>query len=307
MPMALNYKSLFMGYDIGGTKIELVLLNSNHEILFQKRAPTDRDRGYQHVLTVIKSLFDECLNDQKISAENISSIGLALPGMVDPETEMMMLGNTHVLEEKPLKTDILNTLNINIPIRAENDANCFALAECHLGAGKDFSTKNMVGIILGTGVGGGIVIHGKAYSGKRGSAGEIGHLFLNPPEGQASEQCYCGQWDCAELYLSGTGLQKAYLKETGEQASASIILKNQKFLDLYRKNLGKFLGRLANTLDPEYFVIGGGVSKSDVIYEGLTEHMLPHLFYKKNPPKILKHKISDSAGSIGAALLGQFP
>lgn len=271
-----------VGFDIGGTKTEIVLLNSQNEIVFKLREPTERDKGYPHILSVLKKLFFACLENQKLKTSDIASIGLALPGTVNPQTEVMEIGNTRILEGKDIKKDLLNTLNIDIPIWGENDANCFALAECHMGAGKNLG-QNMVGIILGTGVGGGVILNGKIYSGRRGSAGEIGHTFLK----KQNLKCYCDQEDCTELFLNGEGFKKSGLKT-------------------YKEDLGLFLGRLTNILDPDYFVLGGGVSQVDDLYVGIEELILPHLFYKKNPPKVLKHKISDSAGGIGAALLHTF-
>lgn len=302
-------RNLHLGYDIGGTKTEVVLLDDQKQILFQSRMATDRDRGYDHILSVIKNLFDNCLKDQKISVLDISSIGLALPGSVDPKTQKMLIGNTRILEGKDIKKDILKTLNLSVPIWAENDANCFALAEYHFGIGKNLdgsnlTSKNMVGIILGTGVGGGVIIDGKIHSGRRGAAGEIGHTFLKKED----KPCYCGQKDCAELFLSGTGVQEDYFAQTQEKLSTSQIFssplpKDEKFLISYKKDLALFLGRLTNILDPDYFVLGGGVSKADEIYSDLENLMKPHLFHKENPPKVYKHQLSDSAGSIGAALL----
>jgi fructokinase len=272
-----------LGYDIGGTKTEIVLLDSNKKIHFTLRDPTQRELGYEHILSVIKNLYSKCLENQKITSKDISSIGLALPGTVDPKSQKMLIGNTRILEGKNIKEDILKTLDLNIPIHAENDANCFALAECHYGVGKNNPSKNMVGIILGTGVGGGIILNGQIHGGRRGAAGEIGHTFL----AQNDRPCYCGQKDCAELYLCGEGFK------------TSEILN-------YKQNLGLFLARLTNILDPDYFVLGGGVSKRDELYSDLEKLMLPHLFYKEKPPQIFKHALTDSAGSIGAALLGVF-
>lgn len=281
--MAQPHQTLHLGYDIGGTKTEIVLLNSQNEILFRLREPTERELGYEHILSVLKKLFLACLKDQKLTPADISTLGLALPGTVDPQSQKMLIGNTRILEGKNIKTDVLKTLGIKVPIWAENDANCFALAECHFGAGKDISSKNMVGIILGTGVGGGIIYNGKIFSGRRGAAGEIGHTFLKKND----KKCYCGQTDCTELYLCGEGFKNCDLNE-------------------YKENLGLFLGKLTNILDPDYFVLGGGVSKSDALYTDIQELIQPHLFYKENPPPIYKHKLTDSAGSIGAALLGVF-
>lgn len=299
----MNSQKLYIGYDIGGTKTEIILIDGSNSILFQERMPTDRDLGYQHILSVLKDLFESCLNHQNLTREEISSIGLALPGSVDPFSQKMLIGNTRILEGKPIKEDLLKTLNINVPVYTENDANCFALAECHFGVGKNISSKNMIGIILGTGIGGGILIDGKILRGKRGSAGEIGHTQIDSNQ-KTQNHCYCGQKACVENYISGPGFQKYYFEKTKIEASTSEIFQDEKFLMLYKEDLARFLGSLTNILDPDYFVLGGGVSKSDLLYPGLQDLMVPHLFYKKDPPKILKHALSDSAGSLGAALLG---
>ncbi len=291
--------SIHLGYDIGGTKTELAALDGNSQILFQKRMPTERDKGYDHILTVLKTLFQDFLIESSTQIEDLATIGIALPGSVDPTTQIMTIGNTRALEGKPLTIDLLHSLNIDIPIYAANDANCFALAECHLGVGKNNPIHNMIGVILGTGVGGGIVIDRKILTGSRGAAGEIGHIFLK----DTNEICYCGQSGCAELTLSGTGLQKSYLEKTGQTQSASIILKDTDFLTQYKSNLAMFLAKLTNLFDPDCFVLGGGVSKQDVLYQDMQDLMVPYLFYKKDPPKVFKHAISDSAGSLGAALL----
>jgi fructokinase len=211
----------------------------------------------------------------------------------------MTLGNTRVLEDKPIQKDFKNLLQKDVPILTENDANCFALAEYHLGAGTQHKIKNLVGVILGTGVGGGIVIGGKILKGKRGSAGEIGHTFFK----KTGLECYCGQKDCAESYLSGTGFEAYYLEKTGIKKPLQEIFQEPAFFDIYKKDLAAFLGQMTNVLDPDAFVLGGGISLQDGLYENIHEFMVPHLFYKKNPPEILKHAISDSAGGIGAALL----
>lgn len=301
--ISMGAKKLYIGYDIGGTKTEIVLIDDSKKILFQERMPTNRDLGYEQILSVLKSLFDACLDSLKIKPSEITSLGLALPGSVDPATQKMLIGNTRILEGKSIKEDLLNALSIDIPVYTENDANCFALAECHFGVGKNLPSQNMVGIILGTGVGGGIITNGKILRGKRGSAGEIGHTQLNSVQG-VHHDCYCGQKDCVENYLSGTGFQEYYFEKTKQVASTSQIFQNKEFLMLYKEDLARFLGSLTNILDPDYFVLGGGVSKSDLLYPDLENLMIPHLFYKKDPPKIFKHALTDSAGSIGAALLG---
>lgn len=315
------------------------LQQTPYQILFKKRLPTERDRGYEHLLCILKKLFDDALLANQVSASDIASIGLALPGSVDPDSQKMLLGNTRILEGHDICCDLQTILNLpkDIPIKAENDANCFALAEALLGAG--CGCKNIVGIILGTGVGGGIIVHNQILKGRRGCAGEIGHNFLKELvpvkfglglgaglgsdvySGSALDSstrsssslcanrdggmttCYCGQKNCAELFLSGPGFEQFYFLQTGNKKNLREIFLEPEFLEIYKKDLALFLARLTNILDPDTFVLGGGVSLEDKLYPGIQDLMTPHLFYKNNPPPVFKHAISDSAGGIGAALL----
>lgn len=348
-----------IGFDIGGTKTEIVLVKttdvcgqgggslriagtgSHVEILSKKRCFTERDKGYPHILNLLKELFESELLANGLLVKDIASIGLALPGSVEPFSQKMLLGNTHILEGHDICCDLQEILNLpkDIPIKAENDANCFALAEALLGAGRGY--KNIVGIILGTGVGGGIIVHNQILKGRRGCAGEIGHNFLkelvpakhgagsglgagwdsdvysgsalgsstrsssglgtNRDGGMAT--CYCGQKNCVELFLSGPGFEQFYFLQTGNKKNLQEIFLDPQYLEIYKKDLALFLAKLTNILDPDAFVLGGGISLEDKLYPGLQKLMAPHLFYKNNPPPVFKHAFSDSAGGIGAALL----
>jgi len=304
-------ENIFVGYDIGGTKTEIVFVQSdgkNHKVLSKQRLPTERDKGYEHILNILKKLFLTELKNQNLTYKEVKSIGFAMPGSVDPKTQQMTLGNTHVLENVPMQKDFLSLMrqeipDFNIPLHSENDANCFALAEYHLGVGKNLSSEGkkpsaLVGVILGTGVGGGIVINGKILQGRRGSGGEIGHTFLK----KRDKECYCGQFDCVENFISGPGFESYYFEKTKEKKPLKEIFLEPSFKDIYKKDLARFLGQLTNVLDPDVFVLGGGISLEPSLYLGLQDLMLPHLFYKKDPPRVVQHAISDSAGGIGAAL-----
>lgn len=284
------------GYDIGGTKIELVILrSSDKKVIYRVRTPTERHKGYHHILKKIKHLFVEALDSTGIKKTQITSVGFALPGTV--KNDVMILGNTRVLEGKPIKKDLQKILGFK-HLHFENDANCFAWAEHNLGVGKKLKANCSVGFILGTGMGAGFIIHNKIFSGKRGAAGEIGHI----PISHNSLRCYCGQKDCAELYLSGPGF-KNYLKKQGLQSDRPTSDLITKYIKIYQKFLALKIGTVINTLDPDYIVLGGGLSKNKNIYKNLNKLVRSHLFIKKSPPPVYRHRLSDSAGSVGASLL----
>lgn len=288
--------NLRIGIDIGGTKIELLALNENSKVVFKQRLPTQRELGYQHILNQIQQLFKILFKELNTEAK-ILSVGISMPGTVDPQKKIMPLGNTRVLENKHIINDIQEKLKLNCDFFIENDANCFALAEYSHGLKLDQSS--LLGVILGTGVGGGLIVNGKIHRGLRGSAAEIGHISLF----EAYEECYCGQSGCVEQYLSGKGLEREFFNKTKKELSSIEILSLSEEQRKYQQRLARTLGVLVNVLDPEYIVLGGGISLQSFLYENLEELLTPHLFYKNNPPKVLKHQVSDSSGSLGACLL----
>ncbi len=298
---------MYLGIDIGGTKLEAILIEKKTagvNVLQKKRTATDRDQGYYRIIENLTHLIkDTCPNTKELIA-----IGIGLPGTVDPKTGMMIKGNTRALENMPLAEDLKKNLNFGAPVLIENDANCFALAEVYAGAGvnyeKDFGVpcekQNAVGVILGTGVGGGVVINGKVVGGRRGAGGEIGHMTLHP-NGRA---CYCDRKGCAEQYLSGPAIELEQFNETGKKLPAPDVFQaSGNVLKNYQKNLAAFLGNIANVLDPDYFVLGGGVSLQKSIYENISEDLPTQLFVSKNPPPVYQHVVGDSAGSLGAAMV----
>lgn len=300
---------MFVGVDVGGTKLEAILVETktSPQTLLKLRAPTERDLGYSHIISRISELIKELL---KTSKNKITAIGIGLPGSIDPVTNIMVLGNTHALENKPIIDDLKKSLNANIPIFLENDANAFALAEVYAGVGLDYQkstgilpkNQNAMGIILGTGVGCGLIIKGQIVKGRRGSGGEAGHTTLY----YDGIECYCERKGCVEQYLSGPAVEKQYQEKTGTKKTTTEIFNDplaKEIISGYIKNLNMFLGNLTNVLDPDYFVLGGGVSKQDALYVNSQKEIQKNLFVKQKPPAILKHKISDSSGSLGAALV----
>ena len=292
------------GVDLGGTKIECAVIDAE-ETLIRRRILTEADKGYNHIISQIKKLVCE------VSAEigmRPTTVGFATPGVFDPDIQLMKNSNTVVINGKPLRKDIENALQI--PVKLANDANCFALAETLMGAGKNYPNADLVfGVIMGTGVGGGLVVQGRIIEGIHGIAGEWGHNILE----ENGEPCYCGKRGCVETVISGVSLEKYYARISGKELKLKEILGNHlagndKFADETIERLLEFYGRaistLINVLDPNLIVIGGGVGNVDLLYTEGYKRVKKYLF---NPGElktpILKPMLGDSAGVFGAALL----
>lgn len=292
------------GVDLGGTKIECAVLENGKPIIRQ-RIPTEADKGYPHILSQIKKLIDQVSTEIN---EKPARIGFATPGVLDLETQKMKNCNTVSMNGKPMKADLEKVLNVEVKIA--NDANCFALAEALLGVGKEFPNAEVVfGVIMGTGVGGGFVVHQKIIEGIHGIAGEWGHNILE----ENGEPCYCGKKGCVETVISGTALERFYQKISGKTLKLKEITKNyQKGTDNYATETierllefyGQAISTLINVIDPNLIIIGGGVGNIDLLY---TEGFVRVQKYMFNPGKlktvIRKPILGDSAGVFGAALL----
>ncbi|CAG4999072.1 Fructokinase [Dyadobacter sp. CECT 9275] len=295
------------GVDLGGTKIECAVLDSdnNLEVVLRKRLPTESAKGYEHILSQIKKLVD-------LVAEEIGEVpqkvGFATPGVLEPESQLMKNCNTTCLNGMPLAKDLEKILGV--PVKLANDANCFALAEALMGSGKDFPEAEVVfGVIMGTGVGGGLVVHNKIIGGHHGIGGEWGHNILE----ENGEPCYCGKSGCVEQVISGPALERYYEQVSGEKQSLKTILQQyqeggnefaratvERLIEFY----GKAISTLINVLDPGLIVIGGGVGNIDLLYTEGYEKIKKYIFNKGIvTTPILKPKLGDSAGVFGAALL----
>jgi fructokinase len=289
-----------IGLDIGGTKIEIALI-VNDKIILQNRTPTERHKGYEHIVSNVGRLISDSLKESSLKLQDFKGIGIGLPGAIDPISMKMINGNTQAFIGHDFIGDLKKELQTTIDIKCANDANCFALAESVLGVGKSYSVSAIgVGIILGTGCGSGITIDQKIFRGSRGGAGEAGHTTLH----ENGRDCYCGKNGCAELYLSGHGVEEQYFQSNGVRKKANLILEDDKLRKKYANDLAKFLSNLTNIIDPDYFVLGGGLSKFPRLYEDV-EGILEQKQFLKNcpPPKIHQHLIGDSAGVLGAALI----
>ena len=198
-----------IGIDLGGTKTEGVLLDEKFEIIDRKRLPTNQQEGYSSILKLIKNLVD----DLKQKTDDSISIGICTPGALSKQSGVIKNSNTQCLIGKDIKNDLENILKQKISI--ENDANCFTLAESKLGVAQKFDI--VFGVIMGTGVGGGIVIKEQIHNGRTNIAGEWGHHCIKP----AGNSCYCGKSGCVETYLSGPALEKRWEQISGKQQSVS--------------------------------------------------------------------------------------
>ena len=285
-----------IGIDLGGTKTEGVLIDEEFQIIERKRVPTNQTNGYESILNTIKDL----VNDLKKNNEK-TSIGFCTPGALSKESGFIKNSNTQCLIGKDLKNDLEKILNQELLI--ENDANCFALAEARLGAAKNHDT--VFGVIMGTGVGGGLVIDGKIHTGRTNIAGEWGHHCIKPD----GNECYCGRKGCVETYISGPALEKKWNELTNQNTSVSDIVKNPQE-DAYKtwkneflENFGLSLANVIDILDPDAIVLGGGLSNIPFLYDEGKNLVYENVFSDTIDTPILQNQLGDSAGVFGACIL----
>jgi predicted NBD/HSP70 family sugar kinase len=295
------------GIDLGGTKIEGVILEScvHPKVLYRERIPTEADKGYQHIVNQLVKMVEMMTANAGLKAERI---GFATPGTLDPQLALMKNCNTTSLNGQPLKRDLEKRLESQVFMA--NDANCFALAETRLGVVKEKfpGAKVVFGVIMGTGVGGGLVVNGEVINGLQGIGGEWGHNFLDESGGP----CYCGKTGCVERVLSGPALERFYLSRSGEKRSMKEIVpraesKTDSFAVETMNRLATFFGKalsvLINIVDPDVIVIGGGVGNISLIYNEGREEVLKNVFNNRLETPIVRPMLGDSAGVFGAAFL----
>jgi len=286
-----------IGIDLGGTKTEGILLDEKHNIIERKRIKTPQEHGYDSIVKSITFL----INDLKKKTSEKTSIGLCTPGVTDPNSGLIKNSNTQCLIGMPLKNDLENILDQEILM--ENDANCFALAESLLGSARGHEV--VFGVIMGTGVGGGIVINGTIHKGRSNIAGEWGHHILHPN----GNECYCGKRGCVETYISGPALERRWFEITGTKESLQSITQNLSFekdeqwKSEFLENFGMALANVIDILDPDAIVLGGGVSNVSFLYDEGKKAVYENVFSDLVNTPILKNKLGDSAGVFGACLL----
>lgn len=290
-----------IGMDLGGTKIEGAILDADGGEIFRKRIETQQQHGYRHILNRIHGLYGEMVKH----IENCPhTFGIGTPGAISPRTGLMKNSNTVCLNHQPVKADLERLLGRKIEI--QNDANCFAMAEALHGAGRG---KNLVfGVILGTGCGGGIVHKGGVIVGRQAIAGEWGHTSMDPN----GPLCYCGRRGCVETFVSGGGAEARFAEQFGAKKSFQEIEKGfyggdaevAGFMKEYFRHFGRALANVIDVLDPDMVVLGGGVSNFPALYsEGVAE-AAKCVFSDSLETPIVKNQLGDSAGVVGAALVG---
>ena len=289
-----------IGIDIGLTKIECAVLDPNNNIIYRERTSTDNEKGTTYIYSKIKEIYQDAINKTNIKE---FTIGIGMPGSISKNTSM--LKNSGIFVNRKVKPEIEELLGHKITIA--NDANCFALAESILGAAKDYNV--VFGIILGSGVGGGLVINKKLRVGSQGVAGEWGHTDLDPFN---ELQCFCGKIGCVETWLSGSGLVRRHRSFNTLSISANASAKEistwsggrSTIMMEYFDKFGQAVANLIQVVDPDCIVIGGGLSNIPLLYTEGPIAIKKHLFNDAFDTPILPPTLGDSAGVIGAALIG---
>jgi fructokinase len=288
-----------IGIDLGGTKIEGVVLDAAGREVTRRRIATEREHGYQHILNRIKSVHDELA-----AVAGPTTFGIGTPGAISPRNGLLKNSNTVCMNGQPVKADLEKLLGRQIEI--QNDANCFAMAEALLGAGK--GKKLVFGVIMGTGCGGGIVHHGEVFTGPQAIAGEWGHMSIDPH----GPLCYCGRRGCVETFISGGGLENRYAEKFGVRRSLKEVVRDYEnhappaveFMREFFDRFGRALANVIDILDPDLVVLGGGVSNIPALYTEGVAAVRKYVFTDELLTPIVQHQLGDSAGVLGAALVG---
>ena len=299
--------SALWGIDMGGTKIEGAVLKSaqDPEVLTRLRVPTEKEKGYDHIIGQVNKLIQLMKAETGLEPQ---AIGMGTPGAIDPPTQLLKNSNTIVLNKMPFQKNL--TERIKLPFLLANDANCFAVAEARMGVVKEKmpDARMVFGVIMGTGVGGGIVYKGEVWNGLQGIGGEWGHSFLDTSGGA----CYCGNVGCVETIISGPSCERYYKSVTGESLKLKEIIRRHKAnedpkaTETVKRLLhffGKGMSNIINTLDPDAIVLGGGLGNIDLLYTEGVEQTKAFVFNPRLDTLFLKPSLGDSAGVFGAAFL----
>lgn len=293
-----------IGIDLGGTKIEIIALGDGGEVLARRRVATPQG-DYPATLAAVAGLV------MAVESElgQRGSVGVGMPGALSRRTGLVKNANSTCLIGKPLQGDLESLLGR--PVRLANDANCFALSEAADGAAAGGDV--VFGVIIGTGVGGGIVVGGRVLEGPNAIAGEWGHNPLPLPTGAdlPLPACYCGRAGCVETYLSGPGLAADHLRMAGAAllpaeivaAAAAADTACAATLARYADRLARALAGVINLLDPDVIVLGGGLSNIDALYDEVPRRWLPHVFSDGVSTRLVRAAHGDSSGVRGAAWL----
>jgi fructokinase len=297
-------RNIRIGIDIGGTKIEIVAIDESSRIVYRKRQQAPHD-NYDQTLFVIEELVTGV--EQKLG--RAASIGVGMPGIISPVTGVVKNSNSVHLIGHPLDKDLSKLLDR--PLRFANDANCLALSESTDGAAEN--ADSVFAVILGTGVGGGLVINRKVVNGINAITGEWGHNPLPWPKTDEwpGPKCYCGKTGCIETFLSGSGLARIHTSKSGQTFSALEIanlseqgdIVAEASLSQYEERLARALASVINVIDPEIIVLGGGLSNLDRITANVPPLWEPFVFSDHVKTQLVRAQHGDSSGVRGAAWL----
>ncbi|MDR7341976.1 N-acetylglucosamine kinase [Pantoea alhagi] len=304
----MTAEKIYYGFDMGGSKIALGVYDAQRQLIWSKRVPTPRD-DYAQLLESFASLTAEA---DAITGQR-GCVGVGVPGLPNPDDGTLFTANVPAAQGQRLGHDL--SARLGRDVRIDNDANCFALSEAW---DDEFRAYPVVlGLILGTGVGGGIVVDGKPLSGRSFISGEAGHMRL-PMDALALlgadiplRQCGCGKRGCIETYLSGQGFAWLFHHFYQQTLSAPAIVERyyqgdpqaQAHTERFRALLAVCLGNLLTLLDPHLVVLGGGLSNFAALYDGLAEQVQPHLLPRAKPPRFAQARHGDAGGMRGAAFL----
>lgn len=292
-----------IGIDLGGTKIEAIALDADGRERFRQRVPTPRG-DYRATVEAVASLVA-----QAEVVVGSSTVGVGMPGVVSPATGLVKNANSTWLNGRPLSEDL--AARLERPVRLANDANCFALSEATDGAAAGMAV--VFGVILGTGVGGGLVVNGRVVTGANAIAGEWGHNPLPWPDAGEwpGPPCYCGRTGCIETFLSGPGVARDHDARTGRNldpagivaAAAAGDADAQESVSRYERRLARGLASVINVFDPDAIVLGGGVSNIVRLYERVPRLWTEFVFSDVIVTRLVRAVHGDSSGVRGAAWL----
>ena len=293
-----------IGVDLGGTKIEAVALGHDGAARARRRVATPRG-DYDATLDAVSRLVLEVERE----AGERATVGVGMPGAISPATGVVKNANSVWLNGRRLAEDLGRRLPR--PLRFANDANCFALSEAQDGSAA--GARMVFGVIVGTGVGGGLVVDGRVWTGPNAVGGEWGHNPLPWPEGGEwpGPPCYCGKTGCIETFLSGPGMARDHREATGEQAEAAGIAARAAAgdpaaiatLNRYQDRMARALAGVINIVDPDVVVLGGGLSNVASLYVDVPRRLPRYVFSDRVDTRLLPPAHGDSSGARGAAWL----
>jgi fructokinase len=300
-------KAIRLGVDLGGTKLEIVALDTDGRERLRRRMATPRD-GYAATLAAVADLVRVAENELGL-APGTATVGIGTPGSISRATGLLRGSNSVALNGHPIREDLARLLGRDV--RVTNDANCFALSEATDGAGRGADV--VFGVIVGTGVGAGIVVRGRVLEGPNAIAGEWGHNPLPWPrdDERPGSSCFCGKAGCIETWISGPGMARDHQRVTGSEMSTTAIVASaaagdpacEATLSRHEDRLARSLAHVINLLDPDVIVLGGGMSNVDRLYDNVPELWGSWVFSDRVDTRLVRHVHGDSSGVRGAAWL----